>query len=67
MTFLIKISTQGRTMKVHEVNGENRPVCGGGRGGRAVKAWQSDIGPANCKRCEQVLAMKIKRQSELVL
>ena len=71
MNFLVKIAMKRGAGKVHQSNGDNRPVCGGGRGGLSVKAWQSDIGPANCKRCEQVLEQRllrsVKTQSELVL
>jgi hypothetical protein len=69
MSCLIKISKGSKAMKVHTANGDNRPVCGGGRGGLAVRAWQQDIGPANCKRCKQVLEQREAKakQKELVL
>jgi hypothetical protein len=39
--------------KVHASADGLRPICGGGRGARAVR-WQHDIGPANCLRCQHL-------------
>lgn len=44
--FLVKHSQA----KVHVIR-DGRPLCGGGNGGKSVRQWQEDIGPANCRAC----------------
>lgn len=66
MIYLVK-SKAKRRVKVHQAADTNRPVCGGGRAGKSAKEWQIEIGPANCKRCEQLIAMKATKQAEMVL
>jgi hypothetical protein len=46
------VNDSSRTKKVHLATGA-RPVCGGGRGGKKAQ-YQVDIGPGNCRRCEQL-------------
>lgn len=48
--------------KVHSMdfkpNGGVRPLCGGGRGGRSVLAWNQHFGglaAINCKRCRKMM------------
>jgi hypothetical protein len=59
MSFLMKIGTK-RPPKVHEIK-EGRPLCGVGK---AIRAWQEDIGPANCGRCKIILQKATKRTKE---
>lgn len=51
-TFLTKLRT-GKPRRIHASNGQ-RPLCGGGNGGRATH-WQEDMaGPCNCAACAKV-------------
>jgi len=56
MTYLARVHAQ-RPPKVHQ-SSNGHPLCGGGRGGRAVH-WQLDIGPANCRACIKIVLSKI--------
>ncbi len=40
--------------KVHVLK-DNGPLCGGGKGGARVAAWQTDIGPINCGACLAII------------
>jgi hypothetical protein len=57
MSFLMKIGTK-RPAKIHEIK-EGRPLCGVGK---AIRAWQEDIGPANCGSCKRILAAKERKE-----
>ena len=64
MRGLVKMK-RGRAGKIHQANANNHPVCGGGRSGKSVLAWQEDIGAVTCRRCKQLLAFKATRDAAL--
>lgn len=51
MSALVRTYSSGRVLKLHAPNTNNAPRCGGGRGGKAIAAWQTDFGAVNCLRC----------------
>ena len=55
---LVKNVRHTRTLKIHQSTIAGKPVCGGGRNGKASLAWQEDIGPCNCRRCQQLIQRK---------
>lgn len=63
MPGLVKIN-RGRAVKVHQANANNHPVCGGGRSGKSILAWQEDIGAVSCRRCKQLLEFAAKRAAK---
>lgn len=55
---LVKLT---RHAKIHASNQANRPVCGGGYGGRSVQ-WQFEIGPHTCAACTIILNKQHERK-----
>lgn len=51
----------------HKATGGIRPLCGGGRDGRSVAAWNTDFGglqALNCKRCIKMLVKMLLLKSK---
>ncbi len=68
---IIKVKKDPKAkLKVH--GGETkaggiRPVCGGGRDGRSVQAWNTDfqgVRALSCKRCLKILLKRAKKQGK---
>lgn len=59
---VVKIVRHRRALRVHQATAVGRPVCGGGKGGKSILAWQQDVGPCNCARCRQLINNKVTKE-----
>ncbi len=64
MNCIVKSTSTGKPYRVHVMNANHAPVCGGGYGAKHCN-WQEDIGTATCARCLTIINNRNKRAAAM--